>query len=171
MQLISWGFFKKMFPCQMSFRTGFVVTVVLDDCLLFGYCSYSQFTQGNRLSPFPRPTLLNLFYQVWSVPLPLCSLCRCFSQRCSAASQWPHWAKSSPAGLNRAVRRINQGPQFGRLVLLLRSNGFCEDTLAQYLTNAWVPSLGCSWWHVTVGKAALPLVPLWKLCVYFECSN
>lgn len=137
MQLISWVFSKKTLPCQMSFRTAFVVTVVLDR-FWFRYCSHSQLTQGNQFSTFNsiKPILRNL--KCFS--LPLRSFCRCFSQRCSADSWQCQWAKSNPAGLNGFVRQINQGPQS------VWSNWMAfVKTLAQYLTNAWVPCLGRGW--------------------------
>lgn len=126
----------------MSFRTGFVVTVPLD-CLLFEYCSYSQFTQGMQICPFPLPTLVNLFYQVWSVP--------------SAPFLWHVLYSFLVVVLGKVQpNRAEQGCQMDKsrsTVWLLRSNGFCEDMLPHYISSAWVPSLGCGWWHVTVRKA------------------
>lgn len=72
-----------MLPCQLFFRTDFVVTI-MSDCLLFGYCSLisSHRVITSAVSSSIKPILPSL-------PFP--SFCRCLSQGCSQSPAQQGW--------------------------------------------------------------------------------
>lgn len=120
-------------------------------CLLFVYCSlvssHRVITSATSNSikptlPSPKCSSLPLLLQVLLVGI----LC-----------------KVQPS-------RAEQGCQVGKsksTAWLMGFHSVFGDTLAQCLSHAGVPSLGCGWWHVSVRKAALPFGHPWKALLLF----